>query len=160
MGRAVAARSTGSPSASTVPDWVHGIAGELRKLLPRGSKTAAVLATVDGRTRSGPIWSGAQGPAAGAPGLRRDDRTNQWHRLKSAIEHVEGHAAAVMRRPNGPKDAVLVVSMPPCPGPYGCATILPALLPADSRLSVYVVGADGQPRFWKTYIGTGEGTAE
>lgn len=152
-------RQTSRPSAMpTAPDWVRQVAVDLRQLLPRGSKTAGVLTTADGRTRSKPIWSGAQGPAAGGSGLRRDDTLNQWHRLKSAVEHVEGHAAAVMRRPNGPKDAVLVVSVPPCPGPYGCNTILPALLPAESNLSVYVVGADGQPRFWRTYRGTGEGT--
>jgi hypothetical protein len=90
--------------------------------------------------------------------LRRDDKNNQWHRLKSAVEHVEGHASAVMRRSNGPKDAVLVVSQPPCPGPYGCDNVLPALLPPGSRLAVYVVSADGTARYWKTYTGTGEGT--
>lgn len=145
------------PTASAVPDWVHRVGAVIRRLLPRSNKTVGVLATADGLTRSKPIWSGAHGPAAGALGLRRDDKINQWHRLKSAVEHVEGHAAAIMRRPNGPKDAVLVVSAPPCPGPYGCSTILSALLPADSRLSVYVMGADGRARFWRTYVGTGEG---
>ncbi|MFD1320129.1 DddA-like double-stranded DNA deaminase toxin [Micromonospora sonneratiae] len=146
------------PAASAVPDWVHRVGDDIRRLLPRNNKTVGVLATADGLTRSKPIWSGAHGPAAGALGLRRDDKSNQWHRLKSAVEHVEGHAAAIIRRPNGPKDAVLVVSAPPCPGPYGCSTILSALLPANSRLSVYVMGADGRARFWRTYVGTGEGT--
>jgi len=118
-----------------------------------------VLATADGARRSAPIWSGERGPGTGGPGLRHDDSVNQWHRLKSALEHVEGHAAALMRRPNGPRDAVLVLSAPPCPGPYGCDAILAALLPADSRLSVYVMGGDGQTRFWRGYIGTGEGTS-
>jgi hypothetical protein len=146
------------PSGTSPPPWLASVAEALLPLLPRGSKTAGILASVDGVTRSKPIWSGVQGPGANAPGLRRDDKVNQWHRLKSAIEHVEGHVAAIMRRDTGPKDAVLVLSQPPCPGPYGCATILPALLPARSRLAVYVVGTDGRTRYWKTYTGTGEAT--
>ncbi|MEN3612418.1 DddA-like double-stranded DNA deaminase toxin [Plantactinospora sp. ZYX-F-223] len=146
------------PAGAAAPRWVASMAEALLPLLPSGSKTAGILATADGKTRSKPIWSGVQGPGANAPGLRRDDKTNQWHRLKSAVEHVEGHVAAIMRRGTGPKDAVLVVSQPPCPGPYGCATILPALLPAGSRLAVYVVGTDGRTRYWKTYTGTGEAT--
>jgi hypothetical protein len=78
--------------------------------------------------------------------------------MKSAVEHVEGHAAAVMRRPDGPDDAVLVVTRPPCPGPLGCHTVLPAILPAGNRMTVYVVGGDGVTRHWATYTGTGEGT--
>ncbi|MGW0434084.1 DddA-like double-stranded DNA deaminase toxin [Micromonospora sp. NPDC003197] len=151
-------QSANLPFAPVVPEWVHHVGEGICQLLPRSNKTVGVLATADGRTRSKPMWSGTHGPAAGAPGLRRDDKINQWHRLKSAVEHVEGHAAAVMRRPSGPKDAVLVLSAPPCPGPYGCSTILPELLPANSRLSVYVMGADGRVRFWRTYVGTGEGT--
>ncbi|MFV2083926.1 DddA-like double-stranded DNA deaminase toxin [Micromonospora sp. LOL_021] len=141
-----------------VPTWVHDVASTVHALMPGGGKTAGVLALPDGRTRSKPIWSGRQGPGAGAPGLRRDDKINQWPRLKSAVEHVEGHAAAFMRRAGAPTEAVLVVSQPPCPGPYGCNAVLPALLPVNSRLTVYLASADGQARLWKTYIGTGEGT--
>jgi hypothetical protein len=149
-------RLSASTTDQPVPGFVARAAAELRTLLPKGAKTVGVLATSDGRTRSRPIWSGADGPAAAAAGLRRDS-PRRWHQNVAATQHVEGHAAAVMRRPDGPRHGVLVVSKRPCPGPLGCDRLLPGLLPAGATLTVYVTGRDSGPRLWRTYVGTGEG---
>lgn len=150
--------STLAPSSpgQVVPEFVARVAERLREILPRGAKTVGVLATVDGTTRSRPIWSGEDGPAAGAPGLRRDS-PRRWHQNAAATQHVEGHAAAIMRRPDGPRHAVLVVSKRPCPGELGCHRLLPELLPAGATLTVYMAGKDDTLRMWKTYLGTGKG---
>jgi hypothetical protein len=72
------------------------------------------------------------------------------------VEHVEGHVAAVMRGPDGPREVWLVVTRAPCEYvPFGCDRILGDILPAGSRLHVYVAQPDGPPRPWKTYTGNG-----
>ncbi|MFC6022806.1 DddA-like double-stranded DNA deaminase toxin [Plantactinospora solaniradicis] len=148
----LASSSPGGP----VPGFVARAAEQLQELLPRGVKTVGMLATSDGAVRSKPVWSGEEGPAAGAPGLRRDS-PRRWHQNAAATQHVEGHVAAIMRRPEGPRHAVLVVSKRPCPGELGCHRLLPELLPKGATLTVYVAGKDASPRLWKTYLGTGEG---
>ncbi|WP_255500684.1 DddA-like double-stranded DNA deaminase toxin [Micromonospora sp. Llam0] len=76
-------------------------------------------------------------------------------------EHVEAHAAALLRKPGAPKEAVLVVNKPTCVsrGEYvGCDEVLPGMLPEGSRLAVHVSdGATTRPL--KVYTGTGEGIA-
>ncbi|GAA3759537.1 hypothetical protein GCM10022225_51230 [Plantactinospora mayteni] len=109
-------------------------------------------------TRSKPIWSGEDGPGQGAPGLRRDSPL-RWHQMASATQHVEGHVAAVLRRPNAPKHAVLVVSAPPCGGPKGCHRRLAEMLPEGTTLGVYVAGDDGTTTWWADYHGNGRGVA-
>lgn len=57
-------------------------------------------------------------------------------------------------------DAVVLTNNPPCEyQPYGCERILPQLLPAGSRLTVYVSDDDGQVRHWRTYSGNGKAIA-
>ena len=142
-----------------VPAFVTGIVAELRSMLPRGTKVVGVMTAPDGGNRSAPIWSGVDGPAAGAPGLRADDQV-PWHQLKTVLEHVEGHVAAIMRHPGAPRHAVLVISESPCERrPFGCDRVLPALLPQGATLTVYVGDEDGSARLWKTYTGTGRGVA-
>ena len=141
---------------------VIAAAARLRTLPPRGAKTVGILTTPEGEAIDEPIWSGVQGPARGAPGLKTTDRRMPWHQMVTALHHVEGHAAAIMRRPGGPTHAVLVLSEQPCDDiPWGCDRILPAILPAGSRLDVYVLDTDGSVRQWKEsgYTGTGEGIA-
>ncbi|MFY1674012.1 DddA-like double-stranded DNA deaminase toxin [Plantactinospora sp. WMMB334] len=145
-----------SATNQPVPAFVARAAAELRTLLPKGAKTVGLLTTPDGGTQGEPIWSGADGPAAEAARLRRDS-PRRWHQNVAATQHVEGHAAAIMRRPDGPRHAVLVVSKRPCPGPLGCDRLLTGLLPAGATLTVYVTGKNSGPQLWKTYTGTGEG---
>jgi hypothetical protein len=81
-----------------------------------------------------------------------------WRHLAIATDHVEGHVAARMREPGGPREVTLVINNEPCDDPLGCDKFLPMLMPRGSRLDVWVVGEDG-PRLFKTYRGTGEGVA-
>jgi len=151
-------------AAGEVPGPVREAADRLRWPAPGTNHTYGIALDQAGS----PIWtdangdpniqSGRIGPGAGAPGLRRDAET-RWHQIKSAVEHVEGHIAAVMRRPGGPRHVSLLLTQPPCPQePYGCKHILPALLPAGAMVDVYVADrAGGSPKFYGSYTGTGEG---
>jgi hypothetical protein len=62
-----------------------------------------------------------------------------------------------MREPDGPKDVVLVVSKQPCGPPRGCDVILRRILPAGSRLTVYVAEKGKPVRYFDSYEGTGRG---
>jgi len=123
----------GAPSE--IPGPVQEAASRLRWPAPGTHHTYGIALDQAGH----PIWtdangdpniqSGRVGPGAGAPGLRRDAPV-RWHQTKSAIEHVEGHVAAVMRRPDAPRRVSLLLTRPPCPErPYGCRHMLLALLP-------------------------------
>ncbi|BCJ65719.1 DddA-like double-stranded DNA deaminase toxin [Polymorphospora rubra] len=105
----------------------------------------------DGRLRSRQIRDGNL-PAAGV-GLRPP--------LAQAVvmDHAEAQAGAVLRRPGAPTDATLVINNAPCDDPnlpLVCEKILAEILPAGSRLTVYLTDSD---RTWlhRVYTGTGEG---
>jgi hypothetical protein len=139
-----------------VPPYIAAAAAEL-PLRGEDDKTTGIAFDEAGnRLTAGPIESGRKGPAAGAPRLRRDDPAIPWRNLKSATQHVEGHVAALMRAPNGPRRVTLVTNNPPCPGKRGCRALLPGMLPADAELSVYVSDAAGL-RLYRTYRGHGRG---
>ena len=92
----------------------------------------------------------------------RDDIRPDWHPNQRSIDtDVEGHAAAILRRPGAPKQANLVVNNKPCETslPFrGCDELLPGMLPAGTLLTVFVK-SDGVTRPYKIYRGTGEGIA-
>jgi hypothetical protein len=98
------------------------------------------------------------GVVAGARDALRPD----WHsRDQVTREHVEAHAAAVLRKPDAPTDVVLVINKPTCVtrGRYvGCDELLPAMLPQGTRLVVYV-RAGQETTLLKIHEGTGEGIA-
>jgi hypothetical protein len=132
---------------------------------PGTNHTYGIALGADGQ----PIWrdarndpniqSGRIGPGDGAPGLRRSDR-ERWHQIKPAVEHVEGHVAALMRRGDGPREAWLIVTRAPCEQvPYGCDRILPDILPFGRTIHIYVAQPDGPPRYWNSYTGNGRGVA-
>lgn len=123
-----------------------------------GAKTVGQLVDRSGQPLSGVLWSGEDGPGRGAPGIRRDG-PKPWADMTTVLQHVEGHAAAVLRRPDAPTEAVLVVSRPPCDGRFGCDRILPDTLPRRTRLWVYVRGEDGEPYLFngRPYAGNGLG---
>jgi hypothetical protein len=60
-------------------------------------------------------------------------------------DHVEGHAAALMRE-HGIRAASLYLNKDPCPGRLGCDRMLPYMLPPGSQLAVY--SPDGTPRLY------------
>jgi hypothetical protein len=108
--------------------------------------TDGVLTTTDGKKISS-VLSGKTGPGQGGPLLR-----GRWRYEVAAVDHAEGHAAAVMRT-RGIMNATLYLNNPPCDYPRGCDKLLPALLPEGARLTVYARGMD-EP---KVYVGTGRG---
>jgi nucleic acid/nucleotide deaminase of polymorphic system toxin len=78
--------------------------------------------------------------------------------IDAARTHVEGHAAALMRQPDAPGEAVLVITREPCDDvSWGCRNVLPDLLPQTRSMHVYVVGDDGEPSWFDSYSGTGKG---
>ncbi|WP_405058614.1 DddA-like double-stranded DNA deaminase toxin [Kribbella sp. NBC_01505] len=108
--------------------------------------TRGILTRTDGR---GPIHlvSGSKGPGGQSPGL-----TGWLARLGVARDHVEGHAAALMRRAGAPREATLYLNNKPCglddeDQPLGCDGTLKYQLPPGSKLTVYWPGGH------KIYIG-------
>jgi hypothetical protein len=73
-------------------------------------------------------------------------------KVASANTHLEAHVARIMHR-RRLRRAAVVVNREPCPGIFGCDTLLARLLPAGAELTVY--GPNG---FKKTYTGR-EGNA-
>jgi hypothetical protein len=105
----------------------------------------------DGRLRSRQIRVGRL-PAAGV-GLRPP--------LAQAIvmDHAEAQAAAVLRRPGAPQEAMLVLNNAPCDDPVRplvCEKVLAKIIPTGTRLTVFLTDGD---RTWlhKLYVGTAEG---
>lgn len=140
-----------------VPDFVTAAAHRLRDRVPH-SKTVGLLLDGEGNPLSNEIWSGEDGPGRGAPRLRRDG-PKPWAGMTPAKEHVEGHAAAILRQDDAPSGAVLVLTKKPCPGRYGCRQLLPDLLPRGTTLRVYVVAEDGTVELFgkRPYRGNGLG---
>lgn len=105
----------------------------------------------DGRLRSRRVLNGRV--LAAGEGLTRPASQ------ALTMDHVEAHAAAVLRRREVPGTASLVVNNLPCEGdetqPLLCDRLLPEILPPTMSLTVYVT--DGT-RTWLhgTYTGTGE----
>jgi hypothetical protein len=111
-------------------------------------QTQGILTTAVGKKISD-VASGWAGPGKGGPRLRRP-----WRNMMSAVDHAEGHAAALMRK-HKIREATLYLNNPPCPDiPWGCDRVLPEILPGGSRLTVY--GPNG---YVKTYEGNGKGVA-
>jgi hypothetical protein len=150
---------SGAVATAAVPTVVRDIARRLRA--PPGAKTAGIATTADGAPlHDGVVVNGAHGALVdNAASLRTDDPVIPWHQTSATRTHVEGHITALMRQPEGPRDVVLVLNRPPCPGQRGCRTLLPGMLPQGSRLHVYVAGEDGNVRLFKTYVGNGRGVA-
>lgn len=62
--------------------------------------------------------------------------------------HVEAHAAAWLHLNPHIRDATLYINRRPCPGPKGCRSRLPEMLPPGTTLTVY-----GPHEFWQVYHG-------
>lgn len=68
-----------------------------------------------------------------------------------------------MRQPGAPTDVILVVNNEPCTDdPYGCDRVLRHIIPAGSRLTIYIKDATAPngARLYRHYDGTGKGIAQ
>ncbi|MFK4084637.1 DddA-like double-stranded DNA deaminase toxin [Kribbella sp. NPDC020789] len=98
------------------------------------------------------IKSGQSGPGAGGPGL-----VVPYRRMISALDHVEGHTAAILRRAGASKDVTLYLNNRPCPDKMGCYAILEDLLPVGTKLTLYWPESDGLKS--DVFRGNGKGLA-
>jgi hypothetical protein len=147
------ARSTDA-SKPLVPAAVVRLAGRLSPWQP-GESAVAYAVHSNGQQFSDVPFTSGRVPAA-AHGLRQ---LRGGGLPVTVTDHVEGHIAAHMRAPNGPRDVTVVINKVPCDDrPFGCHRILPDILPTGSRLTVYVVDAAGV-RYHHTYQGTGRAIA-
>lgn len=133
------------------------LAARLR--IPAGAKTAGIVTTRDGRPLYGPddpIVNGSPGARVdNAATLRDDDPLFRWKQMDATMTHVEGHVAAMMRQPGGPQEAILIITQPPCRTREGCRRLLPAMLPRDAILHVYLRNKDGTATWFGSYTGNG-----
>lgn len=96
--------------------------------------------------------------ASGRDRGAREGLKPEYARRFVVRDHAEGHVAAVMRRPDGPKEVTVVINNEPCPGPQGCDATLPHIIPRGTRMNVFLK-QNGQVMPYATYEGTGKGIA-
>ncbi|HBY95835.1 MAG TPA: hypothetical protein DEP84_18085 [Chloroflexi bacterium] len=108
---------------------VHNSCPGDRLPLYRGGKTQGIL---DTGTEQIDLISGRQGPAASMP-----DDTPGMRKGFYIRDHVEAHAAAVMRQ-GGLMEADRYINKTPCPGVLGCDAMLRHMLPEDATLRVHI----------------------
>ncbi|GGM45059.1 hypothetical protein GCM10012275_15140 [Longimycelium tulufanense] len=109
-----------------------------------GAKTHSRWITPDGATRS--MVSGRDADANHAAKLLAD---RGMKRTPMAVDHVETKVAARMAR-DGIREATIVINNKTCesrgPWGYGCKDLLPLILPAGYRLTVWDYDEHGNPR--------------
>jgi len=149
-------RQDTAPATSTKPDehsksipkWITETSHRLPDRKPKDPTSG--IAFIDGKQI--PMRSGRDPNAAA-------DLKPSYRMIATTTDHLEAKLAAWMRREQT-KEASLITNNAPCDyEPYGCDAILPRLLPAGSRLTVFVRDDDGQVRFWRTYTGNGRAIA-
>lgn len=139
--------SGGQPEASEPAPFIESIFKRLPERPENKGPTKGILTSSDGRGMTH-LVSGARGPGAGSP------RLAGWAaKLSVAQDHVEGHAAALLRRAGAPKEATLYLNNKPCAGEAGCDETLEDQLPRGTKLTVYWPGDH------KVYRGNGKGMA-
>ncbi|WP_326550213.1 DddA-like double-stranded DNA deaminase toxin [Micromonospora sp. NBC_01813] len=139
-------QSTPTGDAAPAP-YVPGFLESLPVRRSADAPTDGVITTTDGE-RISDVHSGKGGPGKGGPGLRPP-----FTHYVSALDHAEGHAAAMMRT-RGITEATLYLNNTPCMEPMGCDRVLPYVLPKDATLTVY-----GPNRYVTVYRGNGKGLA-
>lgn len=150
-------------TAGQITSWIRDAGTELPQRPGGKGPTHGSLHGPDGRRLGGaPLTQTSGLLRSGGEPSARDGLKPDWYPISQVIrEHVEAHAAAYLRRPDTPRDAVLVINKTTCVsrGQYvGCDELLPGMLPEGKRLAVYV--SDGKnTRLLKVYKGTGEGIA-
>lgn len=139
------------------PDWVSQAARRLPERVNDQGPTHGWAFNTHGRPLSAEPWSSGRNVAS-TDGLRPLPGTNGWP--WTLTDHVESKVAETMRQPDAPREVILVINNDPCiDSPYGCDRLVRHLIPAGSRLTVYV--RDSQTpngaRLFKVYDGTGKG---
>jgi hypothetical protein len=163
MGAGVLEQGSTAPGPPPVPGWISQAAAKLPQRSGGKGPVQGLLLDVSGRPVPGaPFTTGSGLLRSGAVPEARDGIRSSWHALAQATrEHVEAHAAAILRKPGSPQQAALVINKATCVsrGEYvGCDEVLPGMLPRGKRLTVYVTNGQ-QTRLLKVYEGTGEGIA-
>jgi hypothetical protein len=147
-------RPSAELSAIGVPRHVVAAANDLPVRLNNRGPTRGLAFAADGSPLFGLLVSGRN--VASTDLLRPVTGSKGWP--WTFTDHVESAVAGRMRQPGGPREVTLVVNKTPCgDDPYGCDRILRDVLPAPSRLTVYVKDPtcpDGV-RYHDTYEGTG-----
>lgn len=133
-------------------DWSEVDLKLFKKLPVRTKETDPTDGILIGNGEPEEITSGRGGPGATGPGL-----TGNYRRAITALHHVEGHAAAILRRAGASKDVTLYVNNRPCPRRLGCYAILEDLLPVGTKLTVYWPESDGLKS--DVFRGNGKGVA-
>ncbi|WP_434742736.1 DddA-like double-stranded DNA deaminase toxin [Micromonospora sp. SH-82] len=135
-------------SSEPPPAWLSEAARDLPRQEAKDPTSGVAL--IGGQRV--PMRSGRE-PATAA------DLKPAYQLIATTTDHLEAKLAARMRREHL-TDAAVVTNNPPCDyTPYGCEKILSRLLPAGTRLTVYVRDDDGQVRHWRTYNGNGKAIA-
>ncbi|MGE0454270.1 MAG: RHS repeat-associated core domain-containing protein [Vicinamibacteria bacterium] len=151
----VAADGVVSAVRGALPAAAPSAARHLRLPAPDQAKLDAMLARlprrVAGEKTSGTIEmntggqvelkSGVQGPGELMP------EGFGFIRRMGTATHVEGHGAAAMRL-SGASEANLYINNIPCPGPTGCSSLLPQMLPSGATMSIY-----GPSGYVRTFTG-------
>jgi hypothetical protein len=124
----------------------------------RTRQTFGIATDAAGRPlHDGEMASGSRGIVPDTSAVLHADLEPRYLGATTVREHVEGQVAALMRMSGMPRDVVLYLNNRPCErGDAACDRVLPAILPAGSRLTVYVVAAGGELLERRVYPGTGE----
>ncbi|GIG67328.1 DddA-like double-stranded DNA deaminase toxin [Phytomonospora endophytica] len=138
-------------------------AGEALPVRAAGDKTHGSLLTVGGKTITDDTFTTKNGQLRSDElPSSRDGLDPRWHPTSPMFNHAEGHAAAMLRKPGAPKEAILVINNEPCVGRgrmrgKGCDDMLEGAMPAGTKLAVYLNTDGQQTTLYKVYTGTGEG---
>ncbi len=143
--------------AAPVPSWIRQAGQDLPTRPDDHGPTHGQAFDSTGRPLSAEPWRSGRNIASTSdlrpiPGLKGFPWT--------LTDHVESRAAQQMRRPGAPREVSLVVNKEPCTDdPYGCDRILRHIIPAGSRLTIYVQdpNAPAGVRTVGQYEGTGKG---
>ncbi|GIJ51379.1 hypothetical protein Val02_82650 [Virgisporangium aliadipatigenens] len=123
---------------------------------PNEGPTSGLAFDVSGRALSAQPWSSGRNVAS-TSGLRPlpGPKGFPW----TLTDHLEAIVAQEMRKPNAPREVVLVSNNEPCVGdPYGCDRVARHIIPQGSRLTIYI--RDPETTAGVRLLGTYEGTGK
>jgi len=121
--------------------------------------TSGLAFDVSGRPLSAQPWSSGRNVASTSglrplPGLKGFPWT--------LTDHLEAVVAQEMRKPDAPREVILVSNNEPCvDDPYGCDRVVRHIIPQGSRLTIHIQdpSTEAGVHLLGTYEGTGKGIA-